>query len=124
MVNDFKESPVFICGHRKTGTTLLLALLDGHPELSVYPVDSSFFYRYFPIYDSDKYTDEEKINAMVDKIIESSIAEHLRELSEEDAKNINFDIELFKKDFLEFAKKTQVTPKDMLISLALAFQVQ
>lgn len=32
--------PVFICGSMKSGTTLLLQLLDGHPELIVMPGDS------------------------------------------------------------------------------------
>ena len=34
------ESPVFICGYMKSGTTLLLGLLDGHPNLVVMPGDS------------------------------------------------------------------------------------
>jgi hypothetical protein len=34
------RTPVFICGYPKSGTTLLLGLLDGHPELVVMPGDS------------------------------------------------------------------------------------
>ncbi|WLE95565.1 MAG: sulfotransferase [Candidatus Electrothrix communis] len=34
------ERPVFLCGAMKSGTTLLLELLDGHPELIVLPGDS------------------------------------------------------------------------------------
>ena len=34
------ETPVFICGFMKSGTTLLTGLLDGHPELIVMPGDS------------------------------------------------------------------------------------
>ena len=34
------KSPVFICGYMKSGTTLLLGLLDGHPNLVVMPGDS------------------------------------------------------------------------------------
>lgn len=36
------EHPVFICGHMKSGTTLLTNLLDGHPNLVVMPGDSHF----------------------------------------------------------------------------------
>jgi len=36
-------SPVFICGYPKSGTTLLLALLDRHPQLLVFPEESKFF---------------------------------------------------------------------------------
>jgi hypothetical protein len=35
-------SPVFICGYPKSGTTLLIALLDRHPELLVFPEESKF----------------------------------------------------------------------------------
>ncbi len=35
--------PVFLCGYPKSGTTLLLALLDNHPELLVFPEESKFF---------------------------------------------------------------------------------
>lgn len=39
-VKDISESAVFICGHIKSGTTLLWNLLDSHPELIVMPGDS------------------------------------------------------------------------------------
>lgn len=34
------ENAVFVCGYMKSGTTLLLGLLDGHPNLVVMPGDS------------------------------------------------------------------------------------
>ncbi len=43
------DKPVlFLCGHRKAGTTLFLSLFDGHPSLSVYPTDVTVLYAYFP----------------------------------------------------------------------------
>lgn len=42
------DQPVFICGHPKSGTSLLRSLLDSHPELLVYPEESVFFRRYLP----------------------------------------------------------------------------
>jgi hypothetical protein len=36
------DAPVYVTGLMKTGSTLLLALLDGHPELLVYPDEPSF----------------------------------------------------------------------------------
>jgi hypothetical protein len=39
---------VFVCGHRKSGTTMLANLLDGHPKLAVYPIDLALLYAYFP----------------------------------------------------------------------------
>lgn len=41
---------VFLCGHRKSGTTLFRDLMDGHPDLSVYPVDLALLYAYFPAF--------------------------------------------------------------------------
>ncbi|MBN1264751.1 MAG: sulfotransferase [Anaerolineales bacterium] len=36
----------FICGHPKSGTSLLLSLLDSHPQLLVYPEESAYFRRF------------------------------------------------------------------------------
>lgn len=41
-----RDHPIFICGHPKSGTTLLMALFDSHPQLIVYP-DETFFFRGF-----------------------------------------------------------------------------
>lgn len=38
-----RDHPVFICGHPKSGTTLLMSLLDSHPQLVVYPAETVFF---------------------------------------------------------------------------------
>src|SRR5262249_19055052 len=37
------QPPVFICGYPRSGTTLLASLLDGHPELIVFPEELGFF---------------------------------------------------------------------------------
>ena len=37
------DRPVFICGHHRSGTTLLQELLDGHPELLVLPSEGTYF---------------------------------------------------------------------------------
>lgn len=39
-----RDRPLFICGHPKSGTTLVRAILDSHPQLLVYP-DETFFFR-------------------------------------------------------------------------------
>jgi hypothetical protein len=45
-LNELRDHPVFLCGHPKSGTTLLLSILDRHPQLVVYP-DETFFLRGF-----------------------------------------------------------------------------
>jgi len=47
-MKDFINSPVFICGHPKSGTSLLTALLDGHPAVVAYPEETLFFRRFLP----------------------------------------------------------------------------
>jgi sulfotransferase family protein len=42
------ERPVFVVGHRKTGTTLVQELLDGHPQLAVLPGESNHFHTFLP----------------------------------------------------------------------------
>ena len=41
-----ENAATFICGHPKSGTSLLLTLLDSHPQLVVYPEESHFFRRF------------------------------------------------------------------------------
>ena len=48
-MTEIKDHPVFICGHPKSGTSLLRNLLDSHPQLVVYPEESRFFRHYLPL---------------------------------------------------------------------------
>jgi len=43
-----RDHPVFICGHPKSGTSLVRAVFDSHPQLIVYPEETVFFRRYLP----------------------------------------------------------------------------
>ncbi len=43
----FRENPVFICGSMKSGTSLLVQLLDGHEQLMVMPGDSLYYNKFF-----------------------------------------------------------------------------
>jgi hypothetical protein len=47
-IPSYYDSPVFVVGHRKTGTTLLLDLLDAHPQLVVLPGESNHFLTFLP----------------------------------------------------------------------------
>ena len=42
------DSATFICGHPKSGTSLLAALFDSHPQLLVYPEETLFFRKLLP----------------------------------------------------------------------------
>ena len=73
---------LFLGGHRKCGTTMLLNLLDGHPELCVYPTDITMLYAYFPTYEEGDFSPSEKKDRL-DAVIfdtlrgESIISEHM-----------------------------------------------
>jgi hypothetical protein len=43
-----RDTPIFICGHPKSGTTLIQAILDSHPQLVVYPDETFFFQGFVP----------------------------------------------------------------------------
>ncbi|MBN1147674.1 MAG: sulfotransferase [Anaerolineales bacterium] len=45
---DLRDRPVFICGHPKSGTSLVRAIFDSHPQLVVYPEETIFFRRFLP----------------------------------------------------------------------------
>ena len=69
------DSPVlFICGHRKCGTTLLLDLLDGNSQLAVYPEDLCVMYGYYPHHIATLATAEarrERFDTVVFKMLEA-----------------------------------------------------
>jgi len=69
--NKIKGNYIFIGGHRKSGTTLLLALLDGHPDLFVYPYESCFWFAFYPPYAEGEYTIKEKVDRVDDFIFKS-----------------------------------------------------
>ena len=47
--NNLQDKPVFICGHPKSGTSLVRSILDSHPQLIVYPEETAFFRRFLPL---------------------------------------------------------------------------
>lgn len=67
------EPPIlFLCGHRKGGTTMLNNLFDGHSQLSVYPVDINLLYGYFPKFNQSGASEQDllkRIQAVVFKDI-------------------------------------------------------
>jgi hypothetical protein len=47
-MSELRDSPIFIAGHPRSGTSLLRSVLNSHPELITYPEETSFFRRYLP----------------------------------------------------------------------------
>lgn len=115
-MDNYLEKPMFICGHRKTGTTMLLCLLDNHPELLVYPPDSGFYYMYYPKFESSDYTDQQKID-YISGVIVDQLKTEIAMLSEADRDDLNFPIKALRTDIISYAEQTAKTPRDMLLSL-------
>ncbi|WP_321491574.1 sulfotransferase [uncultured Desulfobacter sp.] len=121
-MEEYMDNPVFICGHRKSGTTMALALLDNHPQLLVYPPDSAFFYAYYPTYAGDDFSKDQKIDRMAEYIV-GQLEYEINNLSETDRFELNFPIQAMRDDLRRFAQKTDTRPQDMLISLIKAYRV-
>lgn len=58
--------PIWICGHRKCGTTLLTNLLDGHPDLFNYGSDFRLLYAIYNGF--DQYGNEKEIKSRFLKV--------------------------------------------------------
>lgn len=114
--NESWERPVFICGHRKTGTTLLINLFDNHPDLLVYPDDSGFWYVYYPLFDGEDISNDKKREV----VLKNLIPRFERNINKPDVikKEIKFDKEKFAKDFTEIISKTNYSTKEVLVAFA------
>ncbi|WP_409719642.1 sulfotransferase family protein [Pseudorhodoplanes sp.] len=66
----------FLCGHRKSGTTLLSNLLDGHPQLAVYPADLALLYAYFPEFIAT-HSDAQQRRARLERILFTDLRNRL-----------------------------------------------
>lgn len=69
---------IFITGHRKSGTTLLGNLFDGHMDCCVYPTDFSLMYAYFPYFNNKSYSIEKK-KRRIGRILHKSITDKLKD---------------------------------------------
>lgn len=60
---------ILLTGHRKSGTTLLSKLVDGHPELTSYPTDISVLYAVFPKYSQAFKNQKTRFNGRLHKVL-------------------------------------------------------
>jgi hypothetical protein len=72
-MESYLDNPVFICGHRRSGTTLMINLLDSIDDAIVYPDDSGFFYMYYPLCDITDKSDKEKVARLIDKVASENL---------------------------------------------------
>ena len=110
-----KTPIIFIAGHRKTATTMLLNLFDGHPELAVYPTDVNLFYGYYPIFTEGNFSEEERMER-IHKVV-------FDDLYSFDIFNSNEDIEEFRNSFTKHIQgKNLYDMRAVVDSMATAFR--
>ena len=114
-MNSIPEAPIFICGHRKSGTTMLVCLLDSHSELLTYPCDSGFFYKVFPACVTQ--SKAEAIASVVEHSIRSCLTKEITRVRRPDLLNI----EAIANQFQELAEQGDGSPKSLLQNLLTAY---
>jgi hypothetical protein len=95
---------IFICGHRKSGTTLLASLLDNHIDLFVYPYETHFWYSFYPEYINKP--EKEKLERIKNYIYDDLI-KTVKEWT-----GYKIDKDLLFTGFCSLLEKTEKTTKD------------
>jgi len=114
----YLNRPVFISGYHKSGTTLLLSLLDGHPELFVIPEELNFFKSVLFAKDKEKAIREKSGFRMFLPDQEISNSEHWRTTYREGYPE--FDKQKFNQ-LIEKAVDDSASFKDLLLHTVNAF---
>ncbi len=115
------ENLIFICGHRKCGTTMFSDLFNGHPKLSVFPTDLSIFYGYYPVYTDGKFSIEEQLERL-----ENVIFLNLKRVFKKEILNLEDIVNqaLMKEYFYEKIDKTRLSEINHILEIMLkAFHV-
>lgn len=95
MTIDLTNHPIFICGHPKAGTSLITALLDGHPALLTYPEETLFFRRYLPAIQGQ--SEAERLRLAEELLIhifewnQTDPPDHQKDFPDRDYSDIDFD---------------------------------
>lgn len=106
--------PIFICGHRKSGTTMLLNIFDNHHDLLVYPHDINIFYTFEYYFKHKKIFSKKRIYERLEKVI-------FNDLNKKKEVKKSLSINKFKKLFFEELKNKDLNIKNILNVLMLSF---
>lgn len=82
---------IFLCGHRKSGTTLFQNIFDGHTQILVYPIDLNVLYAYYPKFNTDQFSDDYKKERLSTVIFEElNSRTQIKQIHLERVKNVFF----------------------------------
>ncbi|MFX1282153.1 MAG: sulfotransferase [Promethearchaeota archaeon] len=111
MWDKLKDNRIFVGGHRKNGTTVLIALLDGHPDLFIYPYETHFWYSFYPIYAEGNFSVKEKVERITQFLFED-LKEIIQKWLKLDENGLNFSYQELNAKYNEFILKNGNTTKD------------
>jgi len=79
-IPDWLFRPVFICGHHRSGTTLLQSLLDGHPDLAVLPSEGTYLSSFSHVASQDPPTSnvDRFMSAWIERFISPNREPHFK----------------------------------------------
>ena len=102
---------LFLTGHRKSGTTLLHKLFDGHPEINSYPVDIGLLYAYIPCHAGKLNENDarERINAVIRKSTTYILGKRVSQA------RLEFDLEVFLSHFWHVGKSKDLTNASAIV---------
>ena len=117
------DHPVFVCGHPKAGTSLITALLDGHPGILAYPEETLFFRRFLPAIVEKSFEDQlATADRLLIHIFEWNTANpppHQADYPDRDYSEISY--EAVRSRFGSLLSDSADLPKDYLPAAVLAF---
>jgi hypothetical protein len=105
-----EERYLFLGGHRKSGTTMLLNLFDGHPRCCVYPTDIAVLYGYFPVWTREGHSTDERL-ARLDLVIFGT----LRKIRERHGLHDRLPVEAMREHFLERLDDSRLDQIDVVV---------
>ncbi len=113
------EIPLLICGHQKSGTSLLSALLDGHSKACVFP-EETFYAAYTQAFNPKKSL-EEAAEWLVSKSSSRRLGYSQYDGLEGNLDYSDFDYDQFKKEFWKLTGNTPTSHGKILSCLMNAF---
>lgn len=116
----FLERPVFVCGHRRSGTTMLVSLLDAHSQLVVYPGESGYFYAVYPRLFGPGTSRAARVRQIADfcvKNVESIVAG----LPVAEQRALAFPFRAFRAEFRRLAATSDASAGPLIRALLFAF---
>jgi hypothetical protein len=112
---DFKKQikPVFICGHYRSGTSLMNHLFDGHPQILANGYETKFFTHFIPLFKKNKINDG----------LEESLLRIWKDKDEYVKKYFkNINVSEFRETFLKILPSDKVyTPQEYLNACLFTF---